>query len=1058
MVAGGQTSVDELFATVRCAAPFCELTRATFENVLDMLAGRYPSDEFSELRPRVNWDRITGQVAPRKGAQRVAVLNAGTIPDRGLYGVFLAGQEAAANRVGELDEEMVFETHPGDVFLLGASSWRVVEITHDRVLVVPAPGEPGKMPFWHGDGPGRPMEFGRAIGELARRLIGMPRTEAEAMLIGDHGLDQRAARNLVAYIHQQADATQDVPSDATILVECFLDEIGDWRIAILSPFGSRVHAPWAMAVGARLRQETPGEVDMMWCDDGIVFRLPESDAPPAIELFFPAPDEIKDLVVREIGSTALFAARFRENAARALLLPRQRPGRRTPLWLQRRRSADLLSVAARFADFPIILETYRECLRDVFDLQGLTALLADVQRRAIRVRMLETKTASPFASSLLFNYTAHFLYNGDAPLAERKAQTLALDQAQLRELLGDSELRELLDPDSVDQLALELQWLDQRRRVRDADGLHDLLLQLGDLDRAELAARSDPAAVADGRLDGWLDQLTAARRAIQIRLAGSTRYAAAEDAARFRDALGIVLPAGLPDAFLASVAEPLGDLVSRFARTHVPFHEQDIAVRFGLGVGPVRSALQQLAVRDRVLEGEFLPGGHGREWCDAEVLRTLKRRSLARLRKQVEPVAPDALARFLAGWQGVTQPRRGLDGLLDTIEQLQGLPLPASALEQEILPARVQAYRPADLDELCAAGEVMWRGCDSLGPADGRIALYLTDHFPKLAAPAAQVQDELAGRIRRLLADRGALFFGDLLASLGGFPNDVFAALWQLVWAGEVTNDTLAPLRALYRGQRQTRSSGRRNRRAFRSRRVARIPGSEGRWSLLADPAASRVTSTERQTALAAQLVERYGVLTREMVASENVVGGFAGLYPVLKAMEESGRVRRGYFVAGLGAAQFAAPGADERLRQPPTADDAHLRPALVLAATDPANPYGTALRWPAQDESIGTRPQRAAGARVVLHQGRLVGYLGRTGQSLLSFLPPTEPERSAARNALVAALDGLAEPGKPVFLAKVDGGSPADAALSPALLAAGFVATSRGYLHRGQERTQAGQ
>ncbi len=1048
IISDGRISVDQLYAMVRGAAPFADLPRATFENVLDLLAGRYPSDDFSELRPRINWDRIAGQVAPRQGAQRIAILNGGTIPDRGLYGVFLAAADGKGSRVGELDEEMVFETHPGDVFLLGASSWRVVDITHDRVLVTPAPGEPGKMPFWKGDGPGRPAEFGRAIGQLARRLVRQPRDQAESSLIEGHGLERRAARNLLDYLHQQVEATGDVPSDTTIILECFLDEVGDWRIVILSPFGARVHAPWATAVAARLREETPCEVDLLWCDDGIVFRMPESDAPPPAELFFPAPEEVEDLVVRELGTTALFAARFRENAARALLLPKRRPGQRTPLWLQRRRSADLLAVATRYPDFPIVLETYRECLRDVFDLKGLIGVLRDVQSRAIQVRTVETKFASPFAASVLFNYVGNFIYDGDAPLAERRAQTLALDHAQLRELLGAAELRELLDAAAVDELALELQRLDTRYPVRHADGVHDLLLKIGDLRRDELAARCDSAALAAGDLDRWLADLTAARRVIEFRIGGETRYAAAEDAARFRDALGIVPPPGMPDAFLAGVEDPLGDLVSRYARTHVPFHVEDIAARLGLGVAPIRTALQRLAGRGRVLEGEFLPGGRGREWVDAEVLRMLKRRSLARLRKQVEPVAPEALARFLARWQGLTQPRRGLDALLDAVEQLQGAALPASALEQHILPQRVEGYRPSDLDELCAAGEVVWRGWESLGPDDGRIALYLTDHYLKLTAAAEPAPGELPGRIRQLLAERGALFFDDIVAAVGGFRNDLLSALWQLVWAGEVTNDTLAPLRSLRRGSPHPGRPSGHGRRAFRSRRLSKTPGSEGRWTLLARPGSPAFSATERQTALANQLIRRYGILTREMVAAENVAGGFAGLYPVLKAMEESGRVRRGYFVAGLGAAQFAAPGASERLREPadePGADEL----ALVLAATDPANPYGSALPWPAKAD-INARPQRAAGARVVLSQGSLIGYWGRTGQQLLTFLPDTEPQQTAAREGLARTLAGVAAPGSPVFLTKIDGAPAGASDLADQLMHAGFTATSRGLQHRG--------
>jgi ATP-dependent helicase Lhr and Lhr-like helicase len=1049
MAALESIGVDELFQTVRQAAPFLELPRSAFEGVLDLLAGRYPSDEFSELRPRLTWDRVAGSVAPRKGSQRVAVLNAGTIPDRGLYGVFLSGDEGPTSRVGELDEEMVFETHAGDVFLLGASSWRVLEITHDRVLVAPAPGEPGKMPFWRGDGPGRPLEFGQAIGQLSRELVELDRQQAHETLVREHGLDRRAAKNLLDYLHQQREATVEVPSDRTIVIECFFDEVGDWRIVILSPFGARVHAPWATAVAARLRAETAGEVDMMWTDDGMVFRLPESDEPPPVELLVPAAEDVEDLVVGQLGSTALFAARFRENAARALLLPRRHPGRRTPLWLQRRRSADLLAVAAHYPDFPILLETYRECLRDVFDLRGLKGILRDIEQRVIRVRMERTGIASPFASSLMFNYAANFLYEGDAPLAERRAQTLALDHAQLRELLGDAELRELLDPAAVDELALELQRLDQRYHVKHPDALHELLQYLGDLTRDELAARCVAGAASDGRLDDWIEGLVQARRVIRIRIAGQRRLAAAEDAARFRDALGVAPPPGLPDAFLESVADPLGDLVSRFARTHVPFRAEQVAERFGLGIAPVREALQRLLARNRLFEGEFLPGSHGREWCDAEVLRLLKRRSLAKLRKQIEPVEPAALARFLIQWQGISVTRRSLDGLLDAVQQLQGLPLPASVWERDVLPSRIQDYHASDLDELCAAGEIVWRGFDSLGAGDGRIALYLTDHLARLAPAATPVEGELAERIRQLFLQRGALFFDEILRNIGGFPNDLLDAIWQMVWTGELTNDTLAPLRSMLRssGAGGRRESTHRRRRAFRSRRIARLPGSEGRFSRLPIAEPDQPSVTERQTAIAAQLIERYGVLTREMVAHEGIPGGFAGLYPILKAMEESGRLRRGYFVSGLGAAQFAAAGAEDRLRHTEH-DPARAHSPVVLAATDPANPYGAVLDWPPTAEG-GMRPQRAAGARVVLGDGHLIGYLGRTGQHLLVFLPEDEPQRTVHRDRLVQALVGMAA-SRPVYLTKIDNAAPGQSPLAAELVAAGFVPTSRGYQHRG--------
>ncbi|HEX6962468.1 MAG TPA: crosslink repair DNA glycosylase YcaQ family protein, partial [Lacipirellula sp.] len=710
MVAMDPISVDEAYAIVRGAAPYHELPRSLFEGVLDMLSGKYPSDEFAELRPRITWDRLGGTLAPRKNSQRLAVLNGGTIPDRGLYGVYLAGDVGSGGtRVGELDEEMVFETHAGDVFLLGASSWRVLEITRDRVLVAPAPGEPGKMPFWRGDGPGRPLDFGKAIGELSRQLVRSPREDAATLLQDACRLDKQATENLLNYVEDQSEVTAELPSDQCIIVESFLDELGDWRTVVLSPFGSRVHAPWAIAAAARLRAETGFEVDMMWSDDGMVFRLPESEQAPSIELLFPSSAEVEDQVVRELGSTAMFAAKFRENAARALLLPRRQPNRRTPLWMQRRKSADLLAVASRYERFPIMLETYRECLRDVFDVPGLKSLLADVERQNIRVHRVESSAPSPFASSLLFNYTANFLYQGDAPLAERRAAALALDHAQLRELLGTADYRELLDGDAIDALTLELQRLDHRSTTG-PDGVHDLLLHLGDLSEEEIAARCPAEAESKGQLQRWLDELLATRRIIKVRIAGERRFAAAEDAARLRDALGVALPPGLPEAFLETGDDPLADLVSRYARTHGPFRAADCATRLGLGEAAILPALERLLERNRLVNGEFLPGGSGREWCDANVLRRIKSKSLALLRKQIEPVAPQALARFLPVWQGVERPRRGLDGLLDVVEQLQGAPLLASDLDELILPARLTDYQPGDLDDLASAGEIVWRG------------------------------------------------------------------------------------------------------------------------------------------------------------------------------------------------------------------------------------------------------------------------------------------------------------------------------------------------------------
>ncbi|MFO0724007.1 MAG: DEAD/DEAH box helicase [Myxococcota bacterium] len=1037
MVAAEPLSADELYALVRRASPFADLARGSFEGVLDMLSGRYPSDEFIDLRPRITWDRISGKLEARSGARRIAVTSGGTIPDRGLYGVFLAGDEAKkSRRVGELDEEMVFESRVGDIFLLGASSWRIEDITHDRVLVSPAPGEPGRMPFWRGDRPGRPPELGRAIGELVRTLRGLPQKEAERRLAEDHRLEPKAAKNLLAYLSEQSEITEEPPSDRNIVLERFVDEVGDWRVCLLSPYGARVHAPWGMAIMARLRQETEAEIDLTWSDDGIIFRLPEADEPPDPALFFPASDEVEELVIKELAETSLFAARFRENAGRALLFPKRNPAIRMPLWQLRRRSANLLRVASQFSSFPIVLETYRECLRDVFDLPALTSILKEVESRRIRMTPAVTRRPSPFAAALLFNYVANFMYDGDAPLAERRAQALSLDYGELRQLLGEAELRKLLDKEVIEAVEARLQRK-SGRLAKHADGVHDLLLSLGDLSRDELAERVEPEAP----LASFLEELLFRRRIVEVRVGGELRLLAAEDMGRYRDALGIVPPPGLPLAFLEPVSDPLGFIVARWARGHAPFTVDRLATRLGLGVGPLRTTLQALVTAGKLVEGEFLPGGHGSELVEVEVLKQLKRQSLAKMRREVEPVEPAALGRFLPAWQGLTRPRSGLDALLSVIEQLQGAPLPASVLESEVLPARIRGYAPAMLDELCAAGEVLWRGFGPIGSNDARVALYLTDHLPRLAPLAVPVEGELAAKLRSFLQARGALFFTDLLAMAKGFGQDLLSTVWAMVFAGELTNDTLAPLRSMFRGPEANRQRGR----AFRSRRALVLPGSEGRWSLLPtlDPP---LGETAQRAAWTEQLLERYGVLTREAVESEGLPGGYSAIYGVLRAMEEAGKLRRGYFVEGLGATQFAQKGAEERLRAVREASEES--PLLVLAATDPANPYGAALPWP---EREGKRLERAAGAQVVLHEGRLLAFLGRTQRTLLSFLPESEPERSQKLGLLAGALAKQVEQSgrRALLISEIDGADPAQSPLARALVERGFRPQSRGYLLR---------
>jgi ATP-dependent Lhr-like helicase len=1078
MVAMDDWTIDRLEALVRRTASFADLPRSALDSVLDMLSGRYPSDEFAELRPRLNWDRIDGRLTGRPGAQRLAVTSGGTIPDRGLFGVHLVGEHAA--RVGELDEEMVYESRVGEVFTLGASSWRIEEITHDRVLVSPAPGQPGKLPFWHGDTLGRPVELGRALGAFLREVQDLP-PEDRTRRLTEAGLDRNASANLLQYLGEQLDATGSLPDDRTIVVERFRDELGDWRLCLHSPFGGKVHAPWAQAIEARVHERLGLDVQTMYTDDGIVVRLPEADEAPPTESVLFEPEEIEDLVVSQVSASALFASRFRECAARALLLPRRRPGQRTPLWQQRQRSAGLLQVASRFGSFPIVLETVRECIQDVFDVPGLAELMAAIARREVRVVVVDTPFPSPFASSLQFGYVAAFMYEGDAPLAERRAQALSLDRSVLAELLGREELRDLIDPAALTDLELELQLLAPDRKVSGPDAMHDALRLLGDLSVDEATARAeDPEAVA-----GWLAELEATRRAIRLRIAGQERWVAIEDAARFRDALGAAMPPGVPNAFLEPVADPVGDLVGRWARTHGPFHPEEPARRLGLGVAVVAETLGRLEIAGRVVDGEFRPGSSGREWLDAEVLRRLRRRSLAALRREVEPVPQDALARFLLAWQGVGRagPRRAdLDSTYQLVEQLQGAAVPASALERQILPARLPDYNPGLLDQLCSAGEVVWVGAGPLGSDDGWVSLYTSDQAPLLMPEPLDTElSPLAVRVSEALATHGAMFFRQLSDAVGSTnDNELLLAIWELVWAGVVTNDTLAPLRGLLAGGVGGKARQVRSRRGGRPRRPAmpsRLgpPAGAGRWSL----APSRSTdATRRLHAASEQLLERHGVVTRGAVIAERIPGGFAGVYPLLKAMEEAGTCRRGYFVDGLGGAQFAVPGAVDRMRSladsTPAADRGDARTGdesgptpggpgsrrtrkeepqtVVLAAADPANPYGGALAWPERSaravdgqpaaERPGHRPGRKAGAVVILVDGELILYVERGGRTLLTFSDDPDRLRRAADALALAVRDGAL--GR-LAVERADGGEVYASPMARALTEAGFRPTARG-------------
>jgi ATP-dependent Lhr-like helicase len=1025
--------VPDLETLITRAYPYAKLGEGLLNGLLEMLSGHYPSQDFADLKPLLAWDRNDNVLKPRRGAEMTMRMNAGTIPDRGNYVVTLGPD---GGRLGELDEEMVFETRPGENILLGATTWRVEEITRDRVIVAPAPGEPGKMPFWRGDGPGRPIELGRALGAMVRKLGNMKPAKAVGWLHDQACLDAYAADNLASYISQQREHTGSLPTDETITVERFRDELGDWRICILTPFGARVHAPWSMALQQRLSIAHGFEVQLMYSDDGIVLRFADVDELPETDDLLPDPDEIEELVTDQLAHTAMFAGLFRENAARALLLPRRRANQRTPLWAQRLKSQNLLASVRKYANFPIVLETYRQALSDVFDLAALKQLLTDIRSRRVRVDDVETRSASPFARSLVFAYVAAYIYEQDAPLAERKAQALTLDRGLLNELLGQAELRELIDSNVLQQLEDELQHLPAERQARDADEVHDLLRWLGDLTVGEIEARSTcDVAIA-------LHQLTQQRRVIEVTIASDKRWLSAEHAALYRDALGAMPPPGLPESFLQAPDNPLQVLAERFARTHGPFLTADVANRYGLRPAQVEPVLRGLLSEGTLVQGEIRPGGNQTDWCDAEILRRLKRRTLAKLRDAVAPVEASTLGVFLPRWHELGSERSGPARLLEVVGQLEGLEIPWSALHRDLLPARVAEFSLDLLDMLAASGQLVWIGTVPLGNKDGRIVLYRRENVGELWLPRPP-SDDLADThyfVLERLAARGASFTLELEQALqqefaGLSSKDVQATLWDLVWDGQITNDTLTPLRSLQV------PAQRRGRRAAHQSVMA-----GGRWSLVSQLVSDDCDDTTRTIARAHQLLDRYGVVSREVASAEQIPGGFGPLYKVLSTLEEAGQVRRGYFVEGLSGAQFARPGQIDRLRSAQPDDELIGKtPEIdVLAAIDPANPWGSLLPWP-ETGTADKRPKRVSGAWLLLWRGQPVLYLGPRGRQLLTF--PAGLHDDAVATAAFETLHRLPRHARrgTLVIEKIDGSAVADSPHLPQLLSAGFVNDYRG-------------
>ena len=1034
VVAVEDIHIDEWFNTVTRAYPYRDLDRDNFEAVIDLASGIYPSTDFSDLKPRIVYDRVSGMLSTRPGAQKVAVTNGGTIPDRGMFGVFLAAgdENSGPRRVGELDEEMVYESRVGDVFTLGASSWRIEEITRDQVIVTPAAGHTGRLPFWSGDSVGRPYELGKAVGAFRRSSLSDSATFPD--------LDDKAVTNLRSFLAEQMEATGIVPDEKSLVLERFRDELGDWRVVLHTPFGRGVNAAWALAVGAEVAQRTGFDPQAQAGDDGIVLRMPDADKDPGAELFTFNADDVEDIVTREVGNSALFASRFRECAARALLLPKRNPGKRAPLWQQRQRAEQLLDIARNYPRFPIILETVREVLRDVYDLPALKEVLSDLATRQIRITEVTTDQPSPFASSLMFNYTGAFMYEGDSPLAEKRAAALALDPSLLAKLLGTVELRHLLDQDIIDELHARLQW---HGRARSAEELADALRIIGPIPVDELhvhATFPNPLETA---------QLVLGDRVYVARINGRDHLIQTPDAAILRDGLGIPVPPGVP-AQQSTISDALTQLVYRWARTRGPFVLHDLTHAFGLGASAALAALEPLIRTGRITEGAFRVQAVGQEYVSTDVLKVLRSRSLAAARAATQPVSQSAFGRFLPEYAGLgavdKQPMlAGADGTYAAIESLAGVRLPASAWESVVLPARVVDYSPIFLDELTATGEVIIVGAGQAGTYDPWLKILPAD----IAADLVDDPDDIGLTVVEQalvdqLASGGGFPIRDVLASVPATTEEVREALWQLVAHGIVSPDSFAPIRARLAGGK----SAHRNRvRPGRSRMRSVPPDLLGRWSL--SPRAS-ADATERSLTRGQTWLQRYGVVTRGSVTSENVVGGFSLAYKVLSGFEEQGQAMRGYFIEGLGAAQFSTTAVIDRLRSFADSPDVSgwpsgtQHPAVhVLAAADPANPYGAALPWPVAG------PSRAAGALVVLIDGLLAAHLTRGGRTLTTFFDtfPTGIDHVEAMTSVVEGLAHTVSQGrmKPLVVETVNGEPVHTSLWLPTLRSAGVAMTPKG-------------
>lgn len=990
-------SADDWFGVVKRSANFAELSRDAFDAVIGMLSGVFASGDVAEFAPRITVDAGTGMLMPLPRSQRLAVSAGGTIPDRGSYPAMLpeGSAEGGRRRVGELDEEMVHESRVGDRIILGTSTWRIAEIDRDRVIVEPAPGAAARLPFWHGESTGRAYDEALRRGALVRCLAGSSQETVETRLIVD-GLDAFARENLKGLLAHQRQATGVVPDDRTVIIEVCADEEGDDRIVIHASFGKRVCEPWALAITARVRERFGFDPQAMAADTGIVVRFPQAESGdlPDLAAFLFDPDEAERIVAAEVGATALFAARFRECASRALLVASRQPGKRAPLWQQRVKGGQLLEAARREGDFPLLAEAARECLHDVYDMGALRQVMEDIDTGAVRVSAVRTQTPSPFAAPLLFGYVADHLYEGDLPHAERRHALLSVDADLLGELLGSDKAAEVLDQAVVDAVQAELQGTAAGYRARGVEGVCELLRRVGPLSTSNVACRTDgpldameddeaAACADDEQARALLDELEAGHRAFRTQIAGAPVWAVAEDAARLRAVLGAPCPDWARIEGDAGSAETLLDgVIARILRTNALCTAESIAQELGLGTALVEESLRRLAGQGRAVQMAYPADAPIPSWTDPVVMRRLRARSLAAARQAIAPVDQATYLRYLFDLQGIGDAEGvdGIDRLAEIIAQFEGVFLPAQLWEASVFPTRMAGYDPVLLDDLLACGDVVWQGGTD-GKGNHVIAFYPSD------SPFCPVRIEPCDR-----TDQGALA--------------------EMVWNGCASSDSFAFVRASIAGRlveridltsamprrAHSRRAGRRYaasagaKREARERvieRTARDAAFMGTWWKMETP---EVNDTVCAMDIVDSLLDRYGVVTRDIALGAGVPGGLGSLYPVLRSREDAGELLRGAFVEGMGPSQFAAVDTIEHLR---SFADAGTGPAIVLDADDPIDLLGRGLPWPAS--TVNAKPARRAGALVVFWKGMPILHISAHGRDIISFSEDVEALRCAA-------------------------------------------------------------